>query len=293
MVQDRTSEATCHQKQGPWISREQQQQELGLFSALPGTTFEIFKLGTNLPCLKLLIQSYTRTQSRSPRSSLQGLQDFTGPAVLHPQDVPPPAVCPTLPQGAQGRAEIALSQLVQAQGLCVPTSNPCPLPAAALGEADGDGGAHPAINGQDPGHPRQDEHRAHSHLPTAVRKTVLPPAAPLPARLLSGMRGTSTHPDTVPGKLKLLFPSSPHSTKSQTSLPATARQTPRSPVLCPSGERPGAAQPSQPTPLRSQTSACGCCSPLPRAAALLPLGFFSSFPPPASEHFECADAPAS
>lgn len=37
MLQYKTSKAPRHQEQGPWISREQQQQELGLFLALPGT----------------------------------------------------------------------------------------------------------------------------------------------------------------------------------------------------------------------------------------------------------------
>lgn len=86
--------------------------------------------------LKLLIQSWTRTRRGSPRSSLQGLQDFIGPyththrASSIPQRFPSPAGRPTLPQGAQGRVETALSQPVRPQGVCVPNgSDPCPLPA--------------------------------------------------------------------------------------------------------------------------------------------------------------------
>lgn len=133
MLQCKTSEAPTTPGAGTLDLEGAATARTGVFSAL--------KLGTqhrkppSFHSPKLLIQSSTRTQRGSPSSSLQGLQDFTGPytqAVLRPtipQRSPSPAVYPTLTQGTQSRAEIALSQPVQAQGWCVPNIDPCPLPA--------------------------------------------------------------------------------------------------------------------------------------------------------------------
>lgn len=226
---------------------------------------------------------------------------------------------------------------MQAQGLGAPSINPCQLPACfSPPRRCRRGCCWSCIPGlphrkelvrqlplmcRIPGspwkHTRWDKHRAHSHSSSRKEDSSAPPPHPLlflqgagiprtqgAARRLQYLGwtgGTGTHPDTAPGQLKLLFPSSPTQPRARPACqqpqgkPGTA--APRSPVLCPSGERLGAAQPLPQTPLRRKTSAFGCCLPLPRGAACSACLWdsFPSLPPHTTspEHFECADAPAS
>lgn len=103
-----------------------EQQELGLFSACKLRT----STESSQPSqLKLLIPIYTRTQKGTPDHHSRGSSTLLDRLSSIPQRFPAWAGYPTLPQGALGQAEIALSQPVQAQSLCVPSVNPCPLPA--------------------------------------------------------------------------------------------------------------------------------------------------------------------
>lgn len=107
-----TSNAPQCQEQGFGISRDQQQQELGHFLAVPDSS------QPRNTAWRYLSRLIPRLREEAPDPPCRASKTSLNPTRMHrghPSSLRFP--CPTLLQGAQGRADIDLGQLVQAQGL--------------------------------------------------------------------------------------------------------------------------------------------------------------------------------
>lgn len=182
------------------------------------------------------------------------------------------------------------------------------------------GGAPPAINTWDPGQPPEapkvgqvqgsfpsphlykEDSSAPHYPPSSCKALGLPNVGSCseaaPPQLDGRNRHSPGHRSWItqaPLPVPPIQPRARPACKQPHGKPATA--APRSPVLCPFGERLGAAQPlQQNSPPQQDISLWVLLAPSTHWLLCLPLGFFSfspTPPPPHFERFECADAPAS